>query len=261
MRPGGTDALVSMADKVHAARGPRPDPGRLRRSGAGDPGRSQGRPRRARPERRRPPASRACPRATCSSRQGLFVAFAERPEAAHRPTLHRAMVASQGRPGPALRPGRAVLPARAMPPGSRDVLRWQPPCMPTPSSSPKGAGGGAPGRFDPARSSSPPICTTGALTRPRSRRRTSLEVVPRGGVVRACRSDRSTWHSTRPPSASGDRELYQLDPRGRAARLRAWQMRYRWPGPRRPARRAPHRPVDASRPGRDLVAPRPAGPS
>ena len=180
--------------------------------------------------------------------QGLFVAFDERPDAAIA-GLHRAMVASHG--------DRDLLFALA----ELSFLRGQAAKKPDYSLAaavyayaflfPESAGGGAPGGSTPRpdRGESVQLGADQAV----HLKGQASEVVPRGGMFAL---PSGTIEVAFDPAAlrAGDRELYRLIP---VAELDIYglQMRYRWPGLGAPLA-ASTRPLDASRPGRDMVAPR-----
>ena len=180
--------------------------------------------------------------------QGLFVAFDERPEAAIA-ELHRAMVASHG--------DQDLLFALA----ELSFLHGQAATKPDYSLAaavyayaflfPENAGDAAPGRFDPRVRIAADLYNW-ALTRAFTSKDAS-EVVPRGGAFALPFGQIDVAFD---PAAlrAGDRELYRLIP---VAELDIYglQMRYRWPGLGAPLA-ASTRPIDASRPGRDMVAPR-----
>ena len=180
--------------------------------------------------------------------QGLFDAFDERPEAAIA-ELHRAMVASQG--------DQDLLFALA----ELSFLHGQTATKPDYSLAaavyayaflfPENAGDPAPGRFDPRVRIAADLYNW-ALTRAFTSTDAS-EVVPRGGAFTLPFGRIDVAFD---PAAlrAGDRELYRLIP---VAELDVYglQMRYRWPGLGAPLA-ASTRPIDASRPGRDMVAPR-----
>ena len=180
--------------------------------------------------------------------QGLFVAFDERPEAAIA-ELHRAMVASHG--------DQDLLFALA----ELSFLHGQAATKPDYSLAaavyayaflfPENAGDAAPGRFDPRVRIAADLYNW-ALTRAFTSKDTS-EVIPRGGAFTLPFGQIDVAFD---PAAlrAGDRELYRLIP---VAELDIYglQMRYRWPGLGAPLA-ASTRPIDASRPGRDMVAPR-----
>ena len=79
------------------------------------------------------------------------------------------------------------------------------------------------------------------------------EVVPRGGTFELPFGEIES-RSIRRPCAPGNRELYRFIPIGELE-VHGLAMRYRWPGLGAPLA-ASSRLIDASKPGRDLVAPR-----
>ena len=180
--------------------------------------------------------------------QGLFEAFDTRPEAAIS-ELHRAMVASQG--------DQDLLFALA----ELSFLHGQAATKPDYSLAaavyayaflfPENAEDPPPGRFDPRVRIAADLYNW-ALTRAFMSKDAS-EVVPRGGAFTLPFGRIDVAFD---PAAlrAGDRELYRLIP---IAELDVYglQMRYRWPGLGAPLA-ASTRPIDASRPGRDMVAPR-----
>jgi hypothetical protein len=179
--------------------------------------------------------------------RGLFAPFAEHPEAALA-DLHQAMVASGGDPdllfalaelsflhGEAARKRdyqlAAVVYAYAF-------------------LFPEGPGW-APGRFDPRLRTAADLynwaLTTGFASEDGS------EVVPRGGAFTL---PFGRMDVTFDPAElrAGDRELYRFVPIGELE-VQGLQARYRWPGIGAPLA-ASTRPIDSSKPGWDLVAPR-----
>ena len=180
--------------------------------------------------------------------QGLFVAFDERPEAAIA-ELHRAMVASHG--------DQDLLFALA----ELSFLHGQAATKPDYSLAaavyayaflfPENAGDAAPGRFDPRVRIAADLYNW-ALTRAFTSKDTS-EVIPRGGAFTLPFGQIDVAFD---PAAlrAGDRELYRLIPVA-GLDIYGLQMRYRWPGLGAPLA-ASTRPIDSSRPGRDMVAPR-----
>src|SRR5262249_23168852 len=113
------------------------------------------------------------------------------------------------------------------------------------------AGSGAPGRFDPrvriAADLYNAALTTGFASGDRS------EVLLRGGTFALPFGQLEVAFDPALLRA-GDRELYQFIPVAELD-VRGFQMRYRWPGLGAPLA-ASTRPLDPSRPGRDMVAPR-----
>jgi pimeloyl-ACP methyl ester carboxylesterase len=184
---------------------------------------------------------------TLTFERGLFDAFAERPEATLA-DLHQAMVASGGDPdllfalaelsflhGEAVKKRdyqmAAVVYAYAFlfPEGS----------------------GRAPGRFDPRLRIAADLynwaLTTGFASEDGS------EVLLRGGTF-TLPFGRMEVAFDPAEVRAGDRELYRFVPVA-ALEVQGLEMRYRWPGLGAPLA-ASNRLIDASRPGRDLVAPR-----
>ena len=180
--------------------------------------------------------------------QGLFEAFDTRPEAAIA-ALHRAMVASQG--------DQDLLFALA----ELSFLYGQTATKGDYSLAaavyayaflfPEHAGGRAPGRFDPRVRIAADLYNWALATAFMAP--DASEVVPRGGAFTLPFGKINVAFD---PAAlrAGDRELYRLIP---VAQLEVYglQMRYRWPGLGAPLA-ASTRLIDASRPGRDMVAPR-----
>ena len=116
---------------------------------------------------------------------------------------------------------------------------------------PEDAGGAAPGRFDPRVRIAADLYNwtlTAAFTS-----KEASEVVPRGGSFMLPFGQIEVAFEPAELRA-GDRELYRFIP---VAELEVYglQMRYRWPGLGAPLA-ASTRPIDASQPGRDMVAPR-----
>jgi hypothetical protein len=180
--------------------------------------------------------------------RGLFEAFDKDPEAAMA-ELHRAMLASQG--------DEDLLFALA----ELSLLHGQATTKPDYYLAaavyayaflfPDNAGGAAPGRFDPRVRSAADLYNwtlTAAFKSP-----DTSEVVPRGGSF-TLPFGRIDVAFDPAELRAGDRELYRLIP---VAELDVYglQMRYRWPGLGAPLA-ASTRPIDAARPGRDMVAPR-----
>jgi hypothetical protein len=180
--------------------------------------------------------------------QGRFEAFEKDPEATIA-DLHRAMVASQG--------DQDLLFALA----ELSFLHGQSAAKPDYALAaavyayaflfPGDLGGAAPGRFDPRVRIAADLYNW-ALTRAFMSKDAS-EVVPRGGVF-TLPFGRIEVAFDPAGLRAGDRELYRLIP---VAELDVYgfQMRYRWPGLGAPLA-ASTRPIDAARPGRDMVAPR-----
>jgi hypothetical protein len=178
---------------------------------------------------------------------GLFDRFAERPEPALA-DLHKAMVASGGEPD--LLFALAELSFLHGQSAKRREYQMAAVVYAYAFLFPEGTGA-APGRFDPRVRIAADLynwaLTTGFASEDGS------EVVLRGGTFALPFGQIQV--SFDPASLrAGDRELYRLIP---AAELRVegFAMRYRWPGLGAPLA-ASNRLIDASRPGRDMVAPR-----
>jgi hypothetical protein len=180
--------------------------------------------------------------------RGLFEAFDKDPEATLT-ELHRAMVASQGDPD--------LLFALA----ELSFLHGQAATKPGYSLAaavyayaflfPEDSGGAAPGRFDPRLRSAADLYNW-ALTVSFASADGS-EVIPRGGTFDLPFGKIEVAFD---PAAlrAGDRELYRFTPIGELE-VHGLAMRYRWAGLGAPLA-ASSRPIDASKPGRDMVAPR-----
>jgi len=180
--------------------------------------------------------------------RGLFEAFDKHPEAAIA-ELHRAMVASRG--------DQDLLFALA----ELSFLHGQAATRPDYSLAaavyayaflfPENTGSPAPGRFDPRVRIAADLYNW-ALTMGFASADGS-EVVPRGGVF-TLPFGRIEVAFDPAELRAGDRELYRFIP---VAELDVYglEMRYRWPGLGAPLA-ASTRPIDSSRPGRDMVAPR-----
>ena len=179
---------------------------------------------------------------------GLFDAFDEHPDATIA-ELHRAMVASRG--------DHDLLFALA----ELSFLHGQAATKPGYYLAaavyayaflfPENAGGATPGRFDPRLRSAADLYNW-ALTVSFASGDGS-EVVPRGGTFELPFGRIEVAFD---PAAlrAGDRELYRFIPIGELE-VHGLAMRYRWAGLGAPLA-ASTRPIDASKPGRDLVAPR-----
>jgi hypothetical protein len=179
--------------------------------------------------------------------RGLFEAFADRPEAAIA-DLHKAMVAAGG--------DQDLLFALA----ELSFLHGQAAKKPDYHLAavvyayaflfPEGAGG-APGRFDPRLRIAADLynwaLTAGFASKDGS------EVILRGGAFKLPFGRIEVAFD---PAAlrAGDRELYRFIPVNELE-VQGFKMRYRWPGLGAPLA-ASTRLIDASKPGRDLVAPR-----
>jgi hypothetical protein len=116
---------------------------------------------------------------------------------------------------------------------------------------PEDTAGAAPGRFDPRLRSAADLYNWALAVSFASG--DGSEVVPRGGTFEL---PFGTIEVAFDPAAlrAGDRELYRFIPVGQL-QVRGLAMRYRWPGLGAPLA-ASARPIDASNPGRDMVAPR-----
>jgi hypothetical protein len=179
--------------------------------------------------------------------QGLFDTFAERPEAALA-ELHRAMVASKGDPD--LLFGLAELSFLYGQTARKREHQLAAVVYAYAFLFPEGAGA-APGRFDLRVRLAAELYNWGLVAWFMSA--DGAEVDLRGG--RFALPFGSIEVAFDPASQrAGDRELYRFIP---AAELHVGglAMRYRWPGLGAPLA-ASNRPIDASRPGRDMVAPR-----
>ena len=178
---------------------------------------------------------------------GLFDRFAERPEAALT-NLHKAMVASGGDPD--LLFALAELSFLHGQSTKRRDYQMAAVVYSYAFLFPEGTGA-APGRFDPRVRIAADLynwaLTTGFASEDGS------EVALRGGRF-ALPFGQIEVAFDPATLRAGDRELYRLIP---AAELRVegFAMRYRWPGLGAPLA-ASNRLIDASRPGRDMVAPR-----
>jgi pimeloyl-ACP methyl ester carboxylesterase len=179
---------------------------------------------------------------------GLFKAFDEHPEAAIA-QLHQAMVAAGGDQDLlfalaelSFLHGQASARADAYLAAAVYAYAFL---------FPGDTGGAAPGRFDPRLRSAADLYNW-ALTEGFASDDGS-EVVPRGGTFAL---PFGTMEVAFEPAAlrAGDRELYRFVPTGEL-RLRGLAMRYRWAGLGAPLA-ASTRPLGASRPAEDMVAPR-----
>ena len=178
---------------------------------------------------------------------GLFDLFAERPGDALA-EMHKLMMATQGDPDVLFAlaelsyiHGADDRPARVQP-GVRGLRLG----VSVPRRHRRGAGPIRPPTAD--RGGPVQLVSRGGL-----RVGGGLEVVPRGGTIELPFGKMEVAFD--PASLrAGDRELYKFIP---IAELEVFglAMRYRWPGIGAPLA-ASTRPVDASKPGRDLVAPR-----
>jgi hypothetical protein len=179
--------------------------------------------------------------------QGLFETFGERPEAAIA-DLHRAMVAARG--------DQDLLFALA----ELSFLHGQAVAKPAYQLAavvyayaflfPEG-GERAPGPFDPRFRIAADLYNWGLTTAFASE--DGSEVLPRGGTFELP-FGRIEIAFDPIDLRAGDRELYRFIPVAELE-VHGLAMRYRWPGIGAPLA-ASTRPIDASRPGRDMVAPR-----
>jgi pimeloyl-ACP methyl ester carboxylesterase len=178
---------------------------------------------------------------------GFFDRFAERPETALA-DLHRAMVASGGDPD--LLFALAELSFLHGQSAKRRDYQLAAAVYAYAFLFPEGAGR-APGRFDPRVRIAADLYNWALATGFSSE--DGAEVALRGGTFALPFGQIEV--SFDPASLrAGDRELYKLIPVGEL-RLEGFAMRYRWPGLGAPLA-ASNRLIDASRPGRDMVAPR-----
>ena len=180
--------------------------------------------------------------------RGLFEAFGERPEAALA-ELHRVMVATQG--------DQDMLFALA----ELSFLHGQATKKPGYYLAaavyayaflfPENAGDPGPGRFDPRLRTAADLYNWALILSFRSD--DGSEVIPRGGTFELPFGRLEVAFD---PAAlrAGDRELFGFIPIGELE-VRGLAMRYRWPGLGAPLA-ASTRPLDASRPDQDMVAPR-----
>ena len=178
---------------------------------------------------------------------GLFDMFAERPEAALA-ELHRAMVASRGDPD--LLFGLAELSYLYGQAARKREHQLAAVVYAYAFLFPEGAGD-APGRFDLRVRLAAELYNWGLVAWFMSE--DGAEVELRGGTFALPFGSIEVAFDPASQRA-GDRELYRFIP---AAELHVegFAMRYRWPGLGAPLA-ASNRLIDASRPGRDLVAPR-----
>jgi hypothetical protein len=180
--------------------------------------------------------------------RGLFEAFGERPEAAIA-ELHRVMVASQG--------DQDMLFALA----ELSFLHGQAAKKPNYYRAaavyayaflfPEKAGDLGPGRFDPRLRTAADLYNWALILSFRAAE--GSEVVPQGGTFELPFGRLEVAFD---PAAlrAGDRELFEFIPIGEL-KVHGLAMRYRWPGLGAPLA-ASTRPIDASNPARDIVAPR-----
>ena len=179
--------------------------------------------------------------------RGLFETFAERPETALG-ELHRAMVASGGDPDVLFALAElSFLHGRTMPTREHVLAAV---VYAYAFLFPEGSGD-APGRFDPRLRIAVDVYNLAlarALASP-----DGGEVLPRGGTFRLPFGTIDVAFNPEQTRA-GDRELVHFVDVDEL-HVEGLQMRYRSPGVGAPLA-ASTRPIDASRPGRDLVAPR-----
>jgi pimeloyl-ACP methyl ester carboxylesterase len=116
---------------------------------------------------------------------------------------------------------------------------------------PEKAGDAGPGRFDPRLRTAADLYNWALILSFRSD--AGSEVVPQGGTFKLPFGQLEVAFD---PAAlrAGDREMFGFVPIGELE-VHGLAMRYRWPGLGAPLA-ASIRPIDASKPGRDLVAPR-----
>jgi len=178
---------------------------------------------------------------------GLFEAFDNDPEAAIA-ELHRTMVASQGDPDLlfalaelSLLHGQAAKPDYYL---AAAVYAYA-------FLFPDSAGGAAPGRFDPRVRTAADLYNW-TLTAAFTSKDTS-QVVPHGGSFTLPFGQIEVAFDPAQLRA-GDREMYGFIPVAELE-VHGLRMRYRWPGLGAPLA-ASTRPIDSSRPGRDMVNPR-----
>ena len=179
--------------------------------------------------------------------QGLFEAFAERPEAALA-ALHRTMVAAGGDPD--LLFALAELSFLHGQSAARRDYFMAAVVYAYALLFPEGAGA-TPGRFDPRARLAADLYNWGLTAGFASDDRT--EVVLRGGTLALPFGPIEVAFDTASLRA-GDRVLYRLVPVDEL-KVEGFKMRYRWPGLGAPLA-ASSRPIDDSQHGRDMVAPR-----
>jgi pimeloyl-ACP methyl ester carboxylesterase len=180
--------------------------------------------------------------------RGLFEAFGERPEAAMA-ELHRVMVAAQGDENILFALAELSF-LRGQAAKKRDyylaaaVYAYA-------FLFPEKTGDAGPGRFDPRLRTAADLYNWALILSFRSA--DGSEVVPRGGTFELPFGRLEVAFD---PAAlrAGDRELFGFIPIGELE-VYGLAMRYRWPG-LGAALAASTRPIDPSKPGRDLVAPR-----
>ena len=180
--------------------------------------------------------------------RGLFGAFDEDPEAAIA-ELHRAMVASRGDQD--LLFALAELSFLRGQGASKTDYYLASAVYAYAFLFPEDTAGAAPGRFDPRLRSAADLYNW-ALTAAFASEDGS-EVVPRGGTF-ALPFGRIEVAFDPAALRAGDRALYRFIPIGEL-QVHGMAMRYRWAGLGAPLA-ASTKPIDASKPGRDMVAPR-----
>src|SRR5262245_4535929 len=179
--------------------------------------------------------------------QGMFMEFEERPEDVLA-ALHKAMVAAGGDPDLLFALAElSFLHAEAAGKPSYELAAA---VYAYAFLFPEGSGS-SPGRFDPRLRIAADLYNWALMTAFQSE--DGSTVVPRGGAFDLSFGKIDVEFDPANLRA-GDRELYQFTP---IAELEVYglAMRYRWPGIGAPLA-ALSRPIDASKPGRDIVAPR-----
>ena len=180
--------------------------------------------------------------------RGLFEAFGERPEAAIA-ELHRVMVAAQGDENTLFALAELSF-LRGQATKKRDhylaaaVYAYA-------FLFPEKTGDAGPGRFDPRLRTAADLYNWALILSFRSA--AGSEVVPQGGTF-DLPFGRLEVAFDPADLRAGDREMFGFVPIG-DLEVHGLAMRYRWPGLGAPLA-ASIRPLDASKPGRDLVAPR-----
>jgi hypothetical protein len=180
--------------------------------------------------------------------RGLFEAFDERPEAAIA-ELHRVMVAAQGDENTLFALAELSF-LRGQATKRRDyylaaaVYAYA-------FLFPEKTGDAGPGRFDPRLRTAADLYNWALILSFRSA--AGSEVVPQGGTFELPFGRLEVAFDPADLRA-GDREMFGFVPIGELE-VHGLAMRYRWPGLGAPLA-ASIRPIDASKPGRDLVAPR-----
>ena len=178
---------------------------------------------------------------------GLSETFAERPESALA-EMHRVMVASGGDPDVLFSLAElSFLHGRT---ARKREYQMAAVIYAYAFLFPEGAGA-APGRFDPRVRLAADLYNWGLVAGLMSE--DGSEVVLRGGKFALPFGQMEVAFDPATQRA-GDRELYRFIPVAEL-KVEGLAMRYRWPGLGAPLA-ASNRPIDASRPGRDMVAPR-----